>query len=94
VAVRVFQDQEKAIIKVTDNGCGLTEEVREHLFEPFFTRRRDGQGTGLGLSITYQIVEDHDGKIIAESDGPGRGSVFTISLPLVNHQQKAVRHAA
>ena len=67
---------------VQDNGCGMTEDVIKHLFEPFFTRRRNGQGTGLGLSITYRIVEEHHGQIIAHSDGIGRGSRFTVSLPL------------
>ena len=52
----------------------MTDEVLKHLFEPFFTRRRDGQGTGLGLSITYRIVADHGGTIEAASDGPGKGS--------------------
>jgi signal transduction histidine kinase len=60
----------------------MTEEVRQHLFEPFFTRRRGGQGTGLGLSITYRIVEEHNGQIVPHSDGPGKGSKFTVSLPL------------
>ena len=71
-----------AEIVVDDNGCGMTDEVRKHLFEPFFTRRRNGQGTGLGLSITYRIVEEHDGQIDATSDGPGRGSRFSLTLPL------------
>ena len=64
---------DQAELTFTDNGCGMTDEVLEHLFEPFFTRRRDGQGTGLGLSITYRIVADHDGRIEAHSDGPGPG---------------------
>ena len=64
---------------VSDNGCGMTEEVRKHLFEPFFTRRRDGQGTGLGLSITYRIVDEHRGQIDAHSDGPGQR--FAVPLP-------------
>jgi two-component system NtrC family sensor kinase len=68
---------------ISDNGCGMTEEVRKHLFEPFFTRRRSGQGTGLGLSITHRIVEEHRGQIEATSEGPGRGSRFVVSLPLV-----------
>ncbi len=70
-------------LTVEDNGCGMTEEVLRHLYEPFFTRRRDGKGTGLGLSITYRIVQDHGGQIVAASDGPGHGSRFLITLPQV-----------
>ena len=68
-------------IVVEDDGCGMSEEVHKHLFEPFFTRRRGGQGTGLGLSITYRIVEEHDGTIEATSAGVGCGSQFVVSLP-------------
>jgi two-component system NtrC family sensor kinase len=67
---------------VRDNGCGMTAEVQQHLFEPFFTRRRDGSGTGLGLSITYRIVNDHGGDIQPHSDGPGKGSRVRVTLPL------------
>ena len=56
----------------------MTDEVLKHLFEPFFTRRRNGQGTGLGLSITYRIVADHGGHIDVHSDGPGKGSRFRV----------------
>lgn len=73
---------------VRDDGCGMTKEVQKHLFEPFFTRRRNGQGTGLGLSITYRIVQDHGGAIAASSDGPGRGSQFRITLPLDHHEER------
>lgn len=72
---------QNARIVVSDNGCGMTDEVKKHLFEPFFTRRRSGQGTGLGLSITYRIVEEHHGELIAESEGPGKGSSFVLTLP-------------
>ena len=82
VIVAVRQRDSDAQLVVEDNGCGMTDEVRQHLFEPFFTRRRGGQGTGLGLSITYRIVEEHNGQIIPHSDGPGKGSRFTVSLPL------------
>ena len=81
VRVAVEQSADAAQIIVEDNGCGMSEEVRKHLFEPFFTRRRGGQGTGLGLSITYRIVEEHDGNIEAESAGVGHGSRFVVSLP-------------
>lgn len=67
---------------MTDDGCGMTEEVLEHLFEPFFTRRKSGQGTGLGLSIVHRIVTDHGGRIEATSAGPGQGSTFRVTLPV------------
>ncbi len=73
----------------TDNGCGMTDEVLRHLFEPFFTRKRGGQGTGLGLSITYRIISDHGGHIEAASAGPGRGSQFHVTLPLAETKPNA-----
>ncbi|HJT33815.1 MAG TPA: HAMP domain-containing sensor histidine kinase [Pirellulales bacterium] len=82
VTVAVGTRGREAELTVADDGCGMTPEVREHLFEPFFTRRRGGQGTGLGLSITYRIVADHDGTIEAHSDGPEKGSRFCVRLPL------------
>jgi signal transduction histidine kinase len=88
VRVELSRQGAYAELTVQDNGCGMSEEVLEHLFEPFFTRRRDGKGTGLGLSITWQIVNDHGGSIAALSDGPGRGSTFSVTLPLVQHEQK------
>jgi signal transduction histidine kinase len=72
----------EAVLTIADDGCGMTEEVLEHLFEPFFTRRKSGQGTGLGLSIVHRIVTDHGGRIEATSAGPGQGSTFRITLPV------------
>ncbi|NDC62674.1 MAG: HAMP domain-containing protein [Planctomycetia bacterium] len=82
VRVAVRRHGTEAMLTVTDDGCGMTEEVLEHLFEPFFTRRKAGQGTGLGLSIVHRIVADHGGRIEASSDGPGKGSTFRLSLPV------------
>jgi signal transduction histidine kinase len=77
---------QRAELIVRDNGCGMTPEVLRHLFEPFFTRRRDGRGTGLGLSITYRIIHEHGGSIEPTSDGPGKGSQMKVLLPLdANH---------
>ena len=67
----------------------MTQEVQQHLFDPFFTRRRDGQGTGLGLSITYRIITDHGGEVVGTSEGPGKGSCFQVTLPLTH---KNVHH--
>jgi len=90
VLVELSRSAEYARLVVSDNGCGMTEHVKRHLFEPFFTRRRDGQGTGLGLAITYGIVRDHGGDITPHSDGPGTGSRLTVTLPLTqsNHEQR------
>lgn len=88
ITVEVRKDGNQVELLVTDNGCGMTEDVMEHLFEPFFTRRRDGQGTGLGLSITYRIIADHGGTIEVFSDGPGKGSQFLVRLPLVKNEEK------
>ncbi len=82
VTISVSARGSDAQIVVEDNGCGMTDDVVQHLFEPFFTRRRGGQGTGLGLSITYRIVEEHHGQIIAQSGGLGKGSRFIVTLPL------------
>ena len=82
VRVGVRRSGQEALLTITDDGCGMTEEVLEHLFEPFFTRRRSGQGTGLGLSIVHRIVADHGGRIAATSAGAGQGSTFRVTLPV------------
>ena len=65
-----------------DDGCGMSAEILENIFEPFFTRRRVGKGTGLGLSITHRIVSQPQGEVTASSPGEGQGSTFTVRLPL------------
>lgn len=76
----------RAIIRVRDTGVGMQPEVLERLFQPFIqadrTLDRSKGGLGLGLALTKGLVELHGGEISARSDGPGRGSEFTISLPL------------
>jgi two-component system NtrC family sensor kinase len=68
-------------LRVADNGCGMTAETVERAFEPFFSGRKPSSGVGLGLTISHAIVRRHDGELLAASDGPGRGSVFTLRLP-------------
>jgi len=67
-------------LSVEDTGCGLNPEVKRRMFEPFFTTKTPGQGTGLGLAIVTRLVEEMQGKITAESAGPGLGSRVEVQL--------------
>ncbi len=67
-------------IEVSDTGVGMSAEMLDKIYDPFFTTKPRGQGTGLGLSVSYGIVKEHAGTLIAESE-PGQGSRFIISLP-------------
>lgn len=72
-----------AVIRIADNGSGMTESVRRRLFDPFFTTKSVGKGTGLGLSISYQIVvKKHGGRITCIS-APGQGTEFVIEIPIL-----------
>ncbi len=74
----------KVFVRIRDSGCGMSAEAKSHLFEPFFTSKTLGEGAGgmgLGLSISYGIIENHGGTIEVESE-VGRGSTFTIKLPV------------
>ncbi len=68
------------LIKISDTGIGIKKEHLNRIFEPFFTTKGYGRGTGLGLSISYQIVKEHNGEIIVESEYD-KGTTFTITLP-------------
>jgi len=81
VEVRLKDQTDWVVIDILDDGQGMTAENIEHLFEPFFSTKETGKGTGLGLSITHRIVENHHGTIDPSSEGPGKGSTFSIRLP-------------
>ena len=68
-------------IRVRDNGTGIPADIRDKLFQPFFTTKPTGEGTGLGLSITYDIVTKQHGGSIAVDSKVGEYSEFTIRLP-------------
>lgn len=80
ITVLVTETQDRAIIQVADNGCGVPSEQLDHIWEPFYTTKGD-EGTGLGLDICRRIIEGHDGKISCESQ-VHVGTTFTIELPL------------
>ena len=68
------------ILEVRDQGVGMSKEVRDRLFEPYFTTRRSGRGTGLGLTIVHRVITELGGNIEIESE-PGSGSTFRVRLP-------------
>ena len=72
-----------ALLDIADTGCGMTPEVRDRAFEPFFTTREKGKGTGLGLATVYGIVTQAKGFVDLES-APGEGSRFRIYFPALN----------
>jgi PAS domain S-box-containing protein len=82
--VPVLPDGSYVQIRVSDTGCGLSPEARDHLFEPFFTTRPEG--TGLGLSIVWRVVHDHGGTI-AVASLPNQGTTFTLYLPAVSRAE-------
>ncbi|MEO8861321.1 MAG: ATP-binding protein [Ginsengibacter sp.] len=81
VTVSTKKINDQVLISVKDNGTGMSPQVKEKIFQPFFTTKDPGLGTGLGLSISYDIVKAHGGEIKVESE-MGVGSEFTIILPI------------
>jgi signal transduction histidine kinase len=81
VSIKTKRDNGMAEITVKDNGCGIPENIRQKIFQPFFTTKPAGQGTGLGLSLAYDIIKAHGGEIKIQSE-VGKGSEFTVYLPL------------
>ena len=81
-------DSQSVVIRIIDNGPGMTERVRLLLFDPFFTTKPVGQGTGLGLSISYQIIVAKHGGQIRCISAPGQGTEFIIEIPVVQIKHK------
>jgi C4-dicarboxylate-specific signal transduction histidine kinase len=80
LVVRACAGDDRGTISVEDEGPGLSEEVRAHLFEPFFTTRPPGQGTGLGLAVSRHLLTQFEGALSA-ANRPEGGAAFTITLP-------------
>jgi signal transduction histidine kinase len=73
-------DDTDCLIEVTDNGGGVPEDLKEKIFQPFFTTKPTGEGTGLGLSMSYDIIKQHGGELSLTSE-TGKGTTFQIRLP-------------
>jgi two-component system NtrC family sensor kinase len=79
--VRTRQEDNKVFVHIQDTGTGIPEEIRDKIFEAFFTTKQKVKGVGLGLSVCYGIIKDHGGEIKVESEKE-KGTTFTIKLPI------------
>lgn len=82
ITVKTWCEHEMIHISISDTGSGIPEDVRNRIFEPFYTTKDVGKGTGLGLSIVYDIVKKHNGNIQIESE-LGKGTTFVITVPVI-----------
>jgi signal transduction histidine kinase len=85
VSIRIRTDVQEALVEVEDDGPGLAEHAASRLFEPFFTTK--DKGTGLGLAVSRAIARAHGGDI-TPSPAPGRGAIFTLTLPHLAQSQE------
>ena len=81
IKIKTGIQNSKVIVRISDNGPGMPEEVSKQLFDAFFTTKPAGKGTGLGLSISHKVVTEHNGKLSCISV-PGQGAEFIIELPI------------
>ena len=86
--IRTTGNASNVFVIVTDNGTGIPPELVNRIFEPFFTTKEVGKGTGLGLSTAYGIIKQSRGDIQVQT-APGKGTVFTISLPVARKRGEA-----
>lgn len=91
ITIHTFADDGHLIIRFTDTGKGIPQDVLPKIFDPFFTTKDVNQGTGLGLSISYAIIQKHGGTIQVESQ-EGHGATFSIKLPIKSAKHEAQKH--
>jgi signal transduction histidine kinase len=87
ITIKTKTEKNSIILSFADTGTGINPDNLSKIFDPFFTTKPVGKGTGLGLNVAYNIIKRHNGTINAQST-PGKGTVFTISLPLNENLQK------
>jgi len=89
ITIRATQEGDVAVIRVSDNGCGVPAENLSKLYDPFFTTKEVGRGTGQGLAISHSIVVDKHGGEISVASEVGVGTQFTVRLPIAGRNGRA-----
>jgi two-component system CheB/CheR fusion protein len=88
--LKVSLEEREGVVKVEDNGVGISPELLPHIFELFtqaeFSSERTDVGLGIGLSVVRDLTRLHGGSVQVRSDGIGKGSEFTVRFPLVEHR--------
>ena len=82
ITVKVSMSNDTLLIDVEDNGEGMTEEVKQHLYDNFFTTKPAGQGTGLGMAIIKDLIENKHGGTLSFDTKEGQGTTFHITIPI------------
>ena len=82
ISTALLPDKSDIVIKISDNGVGMNEDVKKRIFDPFFTTKPVGKGTGLGLAISYQIIADKHGGILRCTSERGKGTEFWLQIPV------------
>lgn len=90
LTVELTARPQELVVRMTDTGIGIDETTGRRIFEPFFTTKEAGQGTGLGLSVSYGIVQKHGGRIEFTSI-PGKGTTFTVQIPIWDNPPEVQR---
>ncbi len=91
ISIQTRMEYETIIIDIEDDGPGISKDMQNKIFDPFFSTKEPGEGTGLGLSVSYGIVREHDGEITVRSR-PDQGARFTIAIPFIQDIQEVTGH--
>jgi len=91
IRTAIEPSRKKTIIQFKDTGTGIKNEDMDHLYEPFFTTKPEGEGTGLGLSVSYGIISENGGTIdcvSSRADSPDKphGTIFTVKIPILTQE--------
>ncbi|MCU0289813.1 MAG: ATP-binding protein, partial [Acidobacteria bacterium] len=91
IILRTLKESDMVRIEIEDNGPGMTDNIRRHIFQPFFTTKSVGVGTGLGLSVSYFIITENHGGIMDVKSVSDKGATFIIRLPIAGKGIKKER---